>query len=316
MSGPIHIMILCNNEMAIPAMQQVYLSGSLKAVVVPEKNTSLYSLLKQMLTGTGVSLVTVNKKTLEPVIRKTATEKNITAGWVMTFSYIVPKALLHLLPGGFINFHYGLLPQYRGVNPVLAQMLAGEKESGITVHVVDENIDTGPIVMQQKIPIDDRDSFGIQLQKLGMLGAAMVQPLLRFYQLSLVLPSVAQDESKARYFKKPVAADLMINWNTMSSQQVIRLINACNPWNKGAGAMINGMGIWITDVELVAEIPVQTRAPGTIIALDEKEGLKIYCFDNRLIKITVINVAEGIFGALRLLDYGIKPGDRFLSPEC
>ncbi|MBK7307478.1 MAG: hypothetical protein IPI88_10865 [Chitinophagaceae bacterium] len=47
-----------------------------------------------------------------------------------------------------------------------------------------------------------------------------------------MLPSVPQDESKAEYFKRPVAADLMINWNTMSSQQVIQLINACNPGTK------------------------------------------------------------------------------------
>ena len=93
MSGPVNIMILCNNEMAIPAMQQVYMSGSLKAVVVPEKNASLFSLLKQMLAGTGVHLVLVNKKTLEPVCRKTAAEKNITAAWIMTFSYIIPKLL-------------------------------------------------------------------------------------------------------------------------------------------------------------------------------------------------------------------------------
>lgn len=302
--------------MAIPAMQQVYMSGSLKAVVVPEKNTSLFSLLKQMLTGTGISLVTVNKKTLEPVVRKTAAEKNIAAAWIMTFSYIIPKSLLNLLPGGFINFHYGLLPQYRGVNPVLAQMLAGEKESGITVHVVDENIDTGPVVMQQKIPIGDRDTFGIQLQKLGMLGASMVAPLLRFYQLSPVLPSVPQDESKARYFKKPVAADLMINWNTMGSKQVIRLINACNPWNKGAGAIIGQLGLCLTYAEIVEETPAAGALPGTIITLGQETGLKIYCFDNKQVRIHVINTTEGFFGGGRLLEYGIKAGDRFLSPNC
>ncbi|MBK7308653.1 MAG: hypothetical protein IPO01_12900 [Chitinophagaceae bacterium] len=315
MSGTVNIMILCNNEMAIPAMQQVYMSGSLKAVVIPEKNVSLFSLLKQMLTGTGISLVTVNKKTLEPVLKKTAAEKNITAAWIMTFSYIIPKSLLNLLPGGFINFHYGLLPQYRGVNPVLAQMLAGEKESGITVHVVDENIDTGPVVMQQKIPIDDRDTFGMQLQKLGILGAAMVQPLLRLCQFSPVLPSVPQDESKARYFKRPVAADLMINWNTMSSQQVIQLINACNPWNKGAGAMIGQMGLCLTNAEPVTEMAEIEALPGTIITLDVPNGLKIYCFDNKLVKINVISTTEGFFGGSSLLNYGINQGDRFLSPN-
>jgi methionyl-tRNA formyltransferase len=312
MNNGIKIMVLCNNEMAIPAMQQLYQTGSLQAVVVPEKNTALFSLLKQMLTDTGVSIIPVNKKTLESVIRKTAADKNITAAWLMTFAYIIPKPLLNLLPGGFINFHYGLLPQFRGANPVLAQMLHGEKESGITIHVVDENIDTGPIVLQQKIPIDDKDTFGIQLQKLGMLGASMVQPILRFYQLSPVLPSVPQDESKARYFRKPVATDLMINWNTMGSQQIIRLINACNPWNRGAGAMINGIGICITDAEPTKEIPASRILPGTITALDDEAGLKIYCFDNKTIKINVISTHEGFFAAKRLIDFGIKINDRFL----
>ena len=315
MSNNTHIMVLCNNEMAIPAMQQLYQSGSLQAVVVPEKNTALFSLLKQMLTGTSVAVISVNKKTLEFTIRKAATEKNITAAWLMTFSYIIPKTLLNLLPGGFINFHYGLLPQYRGANPVLAQMLNGETESGITVHVVDENIDTGPIVMQQKIAIEDKDTFGMQLQKLGMLGAAMVQPLLGFYQLGPLLPAVPQDEAKARYFKKPVAADLMINWSTMSSQQIIRLINACNPWNKGAGAIINGLGLCLTDAEPAGEKPDIKTLPGTIISLYEPEGLQIYCCDNKAIKINVISTSEGFFAGKRLMEYGIKLNDQFLSPN-
>ena len=305
-------MVLCNNEMAIPAMQQLYQNGSLQVVVVPEKNTSLFSLLKQMLTGTGVSVVSVNKKTLESTIKKTAAEKNITAAWLMTFAYIIPKPLLNLLPGGFINFHYGLLPQYRGANPVLAQMLNGETESGITVHIVDENIDTGPIVMQQKIAIEDSDTYGIQLQKLGMLGASMAINLLQVCRLNSIPPSVTQDESKARYFKKPVAANLMINWNAMSSQQVIRLINACNPWNKGAGTIINGMGICLTDAEPANKITPAGTLPGTIIALDEGEGLKIYCLDNNAIKINVISTHDGFFAGKRLMGYGIKINDRFL----
>jgi len=126
-----------------------------------------------------------------------------------------------------------------------------------------------------------------------------------------VLPSVPQDESKARYFKRPVAADLMINWNTMGSQQIIRLINACNPWNKGAGAIINGMGICLTDAEPAANIPVNITLPGTITTLSDEEGLKIYCLDNKTIKINVISTHEGFFAGKRLADYGIKINDRF-----
>lgn len=299
--------------MAIPAMQQLYMSGSLKAVVVPEKNTDLFSILKQMLAGTGISLLSVNKKNLESTIKKITSEKNITAAWLMTFSYIIPGSLLKLLPGGFINFHYGLLPQYRGVNPVLAQMINGETHNGITIHIIDEGIDTGPVIMQQKIAIEDRDTFGIQLQKLGMLAASMAMQLLQLCRLTIIPPSVPQDESLAKYYKRPVAADLMINWNSMNSRQVIRLINACNPWNKGAGAIISNMVICLTDAEPTDEIYTEKAVPGRIISLDEVEGLKIYCFDNKLIKINVICTPQGFFAGKRLADYGIKKNDQFLS---
>lgn len=308
-------MVLCNNEMAIPAMQQLYMSGTLKAVVVPEKNTALFSMLKAMLTGTAVKLVSVHKQNLEAVVRKTVAEKNITTGWLMTFAYLIPKSLLNLLPGGFINFHYGLLPQYRGANPVLAQMIHGETHGGITIHIVDEGIDTGPVVMQQKIAIEDKDTFGIQLEKLGMLGASMAMQLLQLCRLHAIPPAAPQDESKAKYYKKPVAADLMINWDTMSSQQVIRLINACNPWNKGAGAIIGNMIICLTDAEPANDIYTGNAVSGAIIALDDEAGLKIYCFDNKVIKINVICTPQGFFAGKRLADYGIKINDRFLSPN-
>lgn len=313
MSHPVNIMVLCNNEMAFPAMQQLYLSGSLKAVVVPEKNQVLFSMLKQMFAGTGISPVSVTKKNLESVVKKITAENNITAAWMMTFAYIIPASLLNLLPGGFINFHYGLLPRYRGSNPVLSQMLQGETESGITVHIVDENIDTGPIVMQQKIAIEDMDTFGIQLQKLGMLGASMAMSLLQLSRLHPTLPSTPQDETKAHYFKKPVAADLMINWNTMNSKQVIRLINACNPWNKGAGAVINGQVICLTDAEMMAATDEKDIPAGTIISISEKEGLRVVCSDNMVIRVNIIYLPVGVFPGYKLAAFRIKINDRFIT---
>ena len=148
MRDTINVMILCNNELALPAMQQLYMKGNLKAVVVPAENTSLFTLLNQILSGTGVTLLKVDKQNLQTKLQALITEKNITAAWMMTFAYILPKTVLKILPGNFLNFHYGILPKYRGPNPILAQMLNGESESGISIHVVDKRIDNGPIVMQ------------------------------------------------------------------------------------------------------------------------------------------------------------------------
>jgi len=308
-------MVLCNNEMALPAIQQLYMSGSLKAVLVPQQNTELFAVLQQMLAGTPVEIKNVTKANLESTVKKAASEKTITAAWIMTFAYIIPKSMLNLFPGGFINFHYGLLPQFRGANPVLAQMINGETHNAITVHIVDENIDTGPIIMQQKIAIEDKDTFGIQLQKLGILAASMALNLLQLCRLCIIPPAVPQDESMAKYFNRPVAADLMVNWNTMDSLQIIRLINACNPWNKGAGSLINNTVFCLVDGEPVDEIFSAKTDPGTIIELSKEGGLKVYCLDNKIVRINVIYTPQGFLSGRKLLDVGLKTGDRFLSPK-
>lgn len=313
MRDPVNIMLLCNNEMALPAMQHLYFSGALKAVVVPEENVNLFLQLQQILTGTGITLTQVNKKNLRINITDLILEKQIFSVWIMTFPYIIPGSLLKLLPDRFINFHYGILPKYRGPNPILAQMLNDETESGISIHVLDENIDTGPIILQQMISIEDNDTFGLQLKKLSMLGASMAVNLLEMFKSHDILPSFIQDETKASYFKNPVASDLMISWNNMMSGQIIRLVNACNPWNKGAGTFLKNMGIRITDAELSGEAPFESKLPGTILSLDKNNGLKVYCSDHKIIIINVINTDEGFFAGHKLMDYGIQIEDRFIS---
>ena len=312
-NSDINILVLCNNEIAIPAMQQLFVSGNLKAIVIPEKNKELFAIVHPLLAGSDVKLVAVNKKNLEATVRTLTAEKKITTAWLMTFPYIIPPSLLTTLPGGFINFHYGLLPKYRGPNPILAQMLQFETYSGISVHVVDKNIDTGPIVLQQKIPIEDTDTFGTQCQKLGMLGAAIALQLLKVFSLGNVIPSMPQDESQARYFKKPTASDLMINWKNMSSGQIVRLINACNPWNKGAGTIIYNQVICFTHAEVTGDTISEEAEPGTIVNLDDKEGLKIFCSDKKIIRVNIIYTPHGFFPGYRLTLYGMKLKDRFIT---
>ena len=181
--------------------------------------------------------------------------------------------------------------------------------------VVDEKIDNGPIILQQKIPIEDTDSFGIQCRKLGMLGASMALQMVNIVSFGPDIPSRPQDESEANYFKKPIAADLMINWEKMSSNQVTRLIKACNPWNKGAGAIINNQVICLTDAEVTPESIPEDLQPGTIVCLDATGGLKIVCSDQRVIRVNIIYTTDGFFTGHKLAAYGIKLNDRFTS-QC
>jgi methionyl-tRNA formyltransferase len=280
-----------------------------------KKNKELFLILSQYLAGSNIDIITINKKNFSNRLKELIAEKKANSCWLMTFPYIIPFSLLQALPGIFINFHYGILPKFRGPNPILAQMLQYETHSGITVHFVDEKIDNGPMILQQKIPIEDTDSFGLQCRKLGILGASMALQLIKMMSLGPDIPSRPQDESQANYFKKPIAAELMINWKNMSSKQVCRLINACNPWNKGAGAIINNQVICITDAEVTSEIITGELQPGTIIGLDATGGLKVLCSDKIIIRVNIIYTPDGFFTGHKLSAYGIKLNDRFTS-QC
>jgi methionyl-tRNA formyltransferase len=308
----LNIILLCNNEIAFPAIRELAFYGTLKAVVVPEKNREILETLQGIPANMGVSLISVNKKNFHKVLQTLIIEKQAGYVWVMTFPFIIPGSLLSILPGAFINFHYGLLPKYRGPNPILAQMLQYETYGGITVHIMDEEIDAGPVIMQHKIPIGQEDTFGIQLHKLSLLGAGMVVNLLKIIQFSTVLPSVPQDINQADYFSRVTAADLIINWQRMSSDQVIRLINACNPWNKGAGANINNNIIRLVEAEIMDDVETTGFLPGTIVVLDDQEGLKILCRDKKTIRINIIYTNEGFFSGKKLAGFGFKVHDRFI----
>ena len=77
----------------------------------------------------------------------------------MSFNQIFKNNILESVPHGIINCHAGLLPFYRGRNVLNWALINDEKEFGITVHYIDEGIDTGDIIRQQKLPISDRDNY-------------------------------------------------------------------------------------------------------------------------------------------------------------
>jgi len=105
----------------------------------------------------------------------------------------------------------------------------------------------------------------------------------------------------------------MIDWEKMDSTQIVRFINACNPWNRGAGAIINNQVVCLTQAEMTPDTPEQGRQPGTIVTMNEKEGLRVFCTDNRVIRVNIVYVPEGLFPGYRLEGRGIKINDRFIG---
>lgn len=312
MSNPLKAIILCNNPVALPAIREFLFFGHVAAIVTPRRNKEMQHILQSMLEGSGVPLVTVDKKNYVERIRQTMTDREVQVGLIMTFPYILPEEIWKSPAKGFINFHFGLLPQCRGPQPILRHLLNNDAESGVTLHKVDNGIDTGEVILQEKTAIESNDTYGMLQTKLAYLAAKTAANLVKILSYGTVIPSRPQDESKARYYEMPGADELSVKWNSMTAAEIIRLANACNPWNKGAGALINDWTIGITEARHAGEdnSGPETKA-GTILACDEQQGLLVKTSDNQKLKITIIYTNEGFFSGEKLAAFGIKAGMQF-----
>lgn len=299
--------ILCNNPIAVPGIKEFLFYGKVAALVTTKKNKEMQQLLGQLVQDTAVPVLLVDKKDYQEKLAEAIRQYEANVCLLMTFPFTIPASVIQLPAKGCINFHFGLLPQCRGPQPILWHLLNNDKEAGVTVHKLDEGIDTGPIIMQEKIKIEENDTYGILQSKLAFLAAKQAANLLKILSYGSIIPSAPQDESKAAYYEMPGAKDLTIDWQKMTAAEIVRLVNACNPWNKGAGTFINDWFIGITEAAITGKDET-TVAPGTIIACDEENGLIIKTLDNYKLSINIIYTNEGFFSGHRLSAFGITTG--------
>jgi hypothetical protein len=119
---------------------------------------------------------------------------------------VLKKQTLATPARGCLNFHAGALPRYRGINPSFWALLNGEKQSAVTVHLMDEKLDNGPILGQTVIPFDDGETFDSLLGKVVARGPELVAATLDGLAAGTVAPR-PNDAAQATYFGFPSAAD-------------------------------------------------------------------------------------------------------------
>jgi methionyl-tRNA formyltransferase len=146
----IKALILCNNPVAIPGIKEFLFYGKVAAIATTKRNKEMQHILEQLMLGTNVPLLLLNKKEYKTQLAEAIKQYEVNVGLMMTFPYMITPDLLSLPTKGFINFHYGLLPQCRGPQPILRHLLNNDKEAGVTIHKVDDGIDTGPVILQEK----------------------------------------------------------------------------------------------------------------------------------------------------------------------
>ncbi|KAA5536456.1 hypothetical protein F0919_01965 [Taibaiella lutea] len=312
MSNTSHIAVLCNNRMAIPAIQALYNMGKLCALGVPENNTDVLDFCKSLSAQTGIPLMLLRKENLNAQLGDWLKKKSPDFVFTMTFPWKVPEVTWQSHPGKFYNFHYGLLPEMRGADPVFESIRQQKRETGITIHTVNGGIDKGAIILKQSLPLESDTTHGLLCTHLSYLAARILPQLIGVLQAGL--SGTDQNEAMANYYRRPGPSEVCINWNAQDASSVKALVNACNPWNKGAYSQWNGWHIRIVEASVNTEaLPDVSTTPGTVLAIDAMNGLIIQCKDNTQLKVNIIYTDEGFMSGYRLESFGIKKGQIFTN---
>lgn len=194
----------------------------------PENNYSVLS-LKKFAVSHQIPIKQPNKKELHKFssyLTSLAPDLIIVCG----YKYIIPSSIYDIPYLRTVNIHPSYLPAYRGQHVINWAILEGDKKTGVTLHYIDDGIDTGDIILQEEVPIDSNDDALTLHHKLYLKSCDVVSKLFEILQSGQSLPRIKQDDSKATYYPPRSPADGKINWDE-SGVKINDLIRSLvKPW--------------------------------------------------------------------------------------
>lgn len=180
---------------------------------------------------------------------------------VAAYGLILPQAILSAPRYGCINIHGSLLPRWRGAAPIQRAILAGDTETGITIMQMDAGLDTGAMLIKDKVVITERTTAQGLHDELAQMGGRLITRTLDNLAKGIIKPE-PQPEAGTTYAAKLTREDGKIDWAKPASE-IERQMRALHPW-PGCFFLLNGETVKL----LAAEIVDKAGAPGTL--LDEQ----------------------------------------------
>ena len=217
---------------------------------------------------------------------------------VVAYGKILPKELLDIPKMGCINVHGSLLPKDRGAAPIQWSVLNGDKETGITTMYMDVGMDTGDMILKEKVKIGEDETTGELWDKLSKDGAKLLVETLEKIERGIApREKQGEDFNLAPMLSKDMAK---INWEEMNAEKIKNLVRGLNPI-MGAYSELEGKKVKFWKVNVVNlkdlsqkfpelkeyEYRMNGLAPGTVLFADEKNGLYINAIDG-IIKVLEI----------------------------
>ena len=200
----------------------------------------------------------------------------------MSYDQIIRKDLLKLPPKGFINCHAGALPFYRGRNVLNWVLINGESEFGITVHYIDEGIDTGDIILQKNYPIYLSDNYNTLLERsYDYCSDLLMKSLLMIVDNKVIRIKQIDIDNIGSYCQRRLPGDEILNWN-LESEKINNFVRGITFPGPCARTFYGINEIMIIKSELTAEKVNSNFKNGTILK-SQKDKFLVKTKDNSLL---------------------------------
>ena len=244
-------------------LQRLIISGKIPSLVVtqPDRLAGRHRQLapppvKAVAQAANLPIIQPEKITAEVRERLILEQSDLFV--ISAFGKILRPTVLSIPRLGCLNTHASLLPAYRGAAPINWALIKGESQTGVTIMLLDEGIDTGPILARRALPIDPADDAHTLLFKLAEAGGALLLETMERYVAGEIKP-MPQPTEGASYAPMLTKEDGLIDWSR-PARDIVNRVRGANPW-PGAYTFWQGKTIKI----LAAETAQAAGTPGTVV---------------------------------------------------
>ncbi|MBI2891913.1 MAG: methionyl-tRNA formyltransferase [Deltaproteobacteria bacterium] len=279
---PLRVVFFGTPEIAVPTLARLVEIADVKAVVAqPDRPKGRGQKLaapptKVLASLTGIPVLQPLKmKDPELWARLAAFDADLFV--VVAYGRILPPQILSIPGLGCVNVHASLLPRYRGAAPIQWAILRGEKETGVTLMLMDEGLDTGPMLARRSTPIGPDETSGELGVRLGLLGAQLVADSLPDIEHGRARPE-PQDSSLATMAPLLEKAQGRIRFED-TAQRIHDHVRALNPW-PGAFTTLDDRTLKVHRTRPAPGTPADL--PGRVVAAGG-DGIWVACTDGAIV---------------------------------
>ncbi|RMF11433.1 MAG: methionyl-tRNA formyltransferase [Alphaproteobacteria bacterium] len=310
---PLRLAFMGTPDFAVPALERLIAEGhDLRLVLTQPPRPAgrghrlRRSPVHELAERHGIPVHTPERLKGDAAIVEELTGLDLDVAVVVAYGLILPREVLEAPRLGALNIHASLLPRWRGAAPIQRAILAGDRETGITIMKMDEGLDTGPILARRAIAIRPDETAGTLHDRLAALGAEMIAEVLPAYAFGSLTPR-PQPQEGVTYARKIEKRETRIDWGE-DAPALARRIRAFSP-APGARAWLDGEPLKILMARPSGHVGKEGAPPGTVLAASP---LVVACGDGAVEITRLQRPGRAPLEAEEFLrGFRIEPGMRF-----